>query len=108
MLNGLFTYEENKWNKITIYIYFGNSKIKSTYDIEVIGEKKTWGEINYTTLTNFKIIIIETKNDTFMDDLTVKTDYEIQNFFRNIYNQNADIFGKIKYEKLIEIKNDKN
>ena len=108
ILNGLFTYEKNKWNKITIYIDFGDSKTKSTYDIEVNGEKKTGEEISYNVLSNFKIIMLETKNDTYIDDLTVKTDYEIPRYFRNIFNQNADIFGTIKYEKLIEIQNNKN
>ena len=100
ILNGQFNYEENKWNKITIYIDFGDSKTKSTYDIEVNGEKLTGGEISYSTLTNFKIIMIETISDTYIDDLTVKTDYEIPHYFKNNYNENAELFGTLDYKEL--------
>ena len=98
--NGKFTYEENKWNKITVYINYGDSNINSTYDIEFNGERKTGEVLSYSTLTNFKIIMIETKNDTYIDDLVVKTDYTIPRYFRDIFNQNSDIFGTIKYENL--------
>ena len=101
-INDQFTYEANKWNKITIYINFGDSNTNSTYDIEVNGERKTGEEISYTTLTNFKIVMIETQNDTYIDDLIVKTDYKIPNYFRDIFNENAEIFGTIKYENLVE------
>jgi hypothetical protein len=103
ILNNLFTYEANKWNKITIYIDYGDSKTKSTYDIEVNGERKTGGEISYNILSNFKIIMLESKDDTYIDDLTVKTDYKIPTYFRNVFNQNADIFHSTKYEDLIDV-----
>ena len=107
-INDQFTYEANKWNKITIYINFGDSNTNSTYDIEVNGERKTGEEISYTTLTNFKIVMIETQNDTYIDDLIVKTDYKIPNYFRDIFNENAEIFGTIKYENLVEKTTDEN
>lgn len=106
-INGQFTYEANKWNKITIYINYGESNTNSTYDIEVNGERKNGEEISYTTLTNFKIVMIETQNDTYIDDLIVKTDYKIPNYFRDVFNENAEIFGTIKYENLFEKEKDK-
>ena len=105
ILNGLFTYEENKWNKITLYIDFGDSKTYPTYDIELNGERKTGKEINYTTLSSFKISMIETLNDTYIDNLTTKTDYKIPNYFKNVFNDNSEIFGTIKFEKLFEVNN---
>ena len=52
------TYEANKWNKITINIDFGDSKTKSTYDLELNGVKKTGQELSYSTLTDFKIQMV--------------------------------------------------
>ena len=98
--DGLFTYKENTWNNLTIYINFGDAKTNSTYDIEMNGERKTGGEISYSTLSLFKITIVESTADTYIAELTAKTDYEIPNYFRNIFNDNAKMFGSIKYEEL--------
>ena len=49
--------------------------------------------------------MIETKNDTYIDDLVVQTDYQIPKHFRNIFNENSEVFGTVKYENLFE-KND--
>ena len=46
--------------------------------------------------------MLETKNDTYVDDLIVQTDYSIPNHFRNIFNQNSEIFGTDKYENLFD------
>ena len=93
-------YEINTWNKISIYIDFGNSKTKSTYDIELNGVKKTGQEISYTTLTNFEIQMEETKDDTYIDDLVCETDYKIPNYFSETYDANAELFNAIKYKDL--------
>jgi hypothetical protein len=44
--------------------------------------------------------MVETKNDTYIDDLICKTDYEITKYFREAYNINADIMNKQHYEKI--------
>jgi len=93
-------YEANKWNELSIYIDFGNSKNKSTYDLKLNNVLKTGEEINYSTLSTFKIQMVETKNDTYIDDLICKTDYEITKYFREAYNINADIMNKEHYEKI--------
>ena len=98
--NEKLNYEANKWNKITIYINFGDAKTKSTYDLELNGVKKTGEEISYKTLSDFKIQMVVTKNDTYIDDLICKTDYEIPLYFRNTFNQNAKMMGTETYEQL--------
>ena len=103
ILNGKFTYEVNKWNNIKIYIDYGDSKTKSTYDIEVNGEKQEGSELSYSILSNFKISMIETKNDTYIDDLTVTTDYEIPRHFRDSFNENARIFNISTFEEKFSI-----
>ena len=45
-IKGQFEYEANKWNKITVYINYGDSNTDSVYTIEVNGVKKT-GEKKY-------------------------------------------------------------
>ena len=104
-IKGQFEYEANKWNKITVYINYGDSNTDSVYTIEVNGVKKTGEKITYKTLSNFKIVMIETKDDTYIDDLVVQTDYQIPKHFRNIFNENSEVFGTVKYENLFE-KND--
>ena len=103
---GLFTYKENTWNNITIYIDFEDAKTNSTYDIEMNGERKTGGEISYSTLSTFAITIVESTAVTYIAELRAQTDYEIPNYFRNIYNENAEMFGSIKYEELDIIENE--
>ena len=49
--------------------------------------------------------MIETLNDTYIDNLTTKTDYKIPNYFKNVFNDNSEIFGTIKFEKLFEVNN---
>ena len=41
--------------------------------------------------------MIETLNDTYIDNLTTKTDYKIPNYFKNVFNDNSEIFGTIKF-----------
>ena len=101
-------YEANKWNKITINIDFGNEKTKSTYDLELNGLKKTGKEISYKTLSKFNIQMVETKNDTYIDDLTCETDYKIPLYFREAFNQNAEMMGTETYEQLFPIDNSDN
>jgi len=74
------------------------------------GERKTGGEISYSTLSLFTIAIVESSADTYIAELTAKTDYKIPNYFRNVFNDNAQMFGSIKYEELdiIENKNEDN
>jgi parallel beta-helix repeat protein len=103
---GLFTYKENTWNNLTVYINFGDAKTNSTYDIEMNGERKSGGEISYSTLSSFMITIVESNADTYIDELTAKTDYKIPNYFRNVFNDNAEMFGSIKYEELDIIENE--
>ena len=103
---GLFTYKENTWNNLTVYINFGDAKTNSTYDIEMNGERKSGGEISYSTLSSFMITIVESNADTYIDELTAKTDYKIPNYFRNVFNDNAKMFGSIKYEELDIIENE--
>ena len=93
-------YEANEWNELSIYIDFGNSKTKSTYDLKLNNVLKTGKEINYSTLSTFKIQMVETKNDTYIDDLICKTDYEKTKYFREAYNINADIMNKKHYENI--------
>ena len=95
------TYEANKWNKITINIDFGDSKTKSTYDLELNGVKKTGQELSYSTLTNFKIQIVQTQDDTYIDDLICQTDYEIPTYFKETFNQNAEMMGTETFEQLL-------
>ena len=102
---GLFTYEENTWNNLTVYIDFGDAKTSSTYDIEFNGERKTGEEISYNTLSSFKISIIESTADTYIAELRAETDYKIPNYFRNVFNDNAEKFGSPKYEELFGIEN---
>ena len=85
-LNGEFKYKEKYWNKITIYINFGDSKINANYNIEVNGEKKLLGKLAIQNYLILKLIMIETKNDTYIDDLIIQTDYKIPNYFRDIFN----------------------
>ena len=47
--------------------------------------------------------MIETKNDTYIDDLVVKTDYTIPRYFRDIFNQNSDIFGRLNMKICFKI-----
>ena len=47
--------------------------------------------------------MIETQGDTYIDDLTAKTDYEIPKYFRNTYNENAKILNTGFYEELINV-----
>ena len=96
-------YEANTWNKITINIDFGDAKTKSTYDIELNGVKKTGKELSYKTLSIFNIQMVETKNDTYIDDLICKTDYEIPLYFREAFNQNAEIMGTETFEQLFSV-----
>ena len=96
-------YEANIWNKITINIDFGDAKTKSTYDIELNGVKKTGKELSYKTLSIFNIQMVETKNDTYIDDLICKTDYEIPLYFREAFNQNAEIMGTETFEQLFSV-----
>ena len=108
ILNGKFTYEANKWNNITIYIDYGDAKKKSTYDIEVNGEKQEGSEIIYSTLSNFKISMIETKNDTYIDDLMATTDYQIPRHFKNSFDENARIFNTSYFEEKFKIIDNEN
>ena len=94
--NDLFSYEENTWNKISIYINFGDSKNASTYDMEFNGERITCDEISYNTLSSFSISIVQSENDTYIDDLTAETDYEIPTYFKNAFNDNCILFGICK------------
>jgi len=71
------------------------------------GERKSGGEISYSTLSSFMITIVESTADTYIAELTAKTDYKIPNYFRNVFNDNAQIFGSIKYEELDIIENEK-
>ena len=75
--------------------------------LKLMEKKKIFGEISYTQLSNFKIIMLETKNDTYIDDLIVETDYKIPNYFRDIFNDNAEIFATINYDEFTEDSNDK-
>ena len=85
-----------------VNIDFGDSKTKKTYDIELNGIKYTGSEISYSTLSKFGIQIIKSDDDTFIDDLTCKTDYEIPRYFRNTFNENSEIFGTpTKFEDLV-------
>ena len=103
------TYEANTWNYLIINIDFGDAKTKKTYDIELNGVKYTGKEISYTTLGKFGIQIIQSQNDTFIDDLTCKTDYEIPKYYRLAYNENSEILGiSKKFEDLILIQNESN
>lgn len=96
------TYEANTWNYLIINIDFGDSKTKKTYDIELNGIKYTGSEISYSTLSKFGIQIIKSDDDTFIDDLTCKTDYEIPRYFRNTFNENSEILGTpTKFEDLV-------
>ena len=53
-------------------------------------------------MTKFGIQIIKSDNDTFIDDLTCKTDYEIPKYYRIAYNENSEILGTpIKFQDLI-------
>ena len=100
--DNILTYEANIWNYLIINIDFGDSKTKNTYNIELNGVKYTGSEINYSTLTKFGIQIIKSDNDTFIDDLTCKTDYEIPKYYRIAYNENSEILGTpIKFQDLI-------
>ena len=47
--------------------------------------------------------MIETKNDTYIDDLTVTTDYEIPRHFRDSFNENARIFNSSTFEEKFNI-----
>jgi hypothetical protein len=101
------TYEANTWNYLIINIDFGDAKTKKTYDIELNGVKYTGKEISYTTLGKFGIQIVQSQNDTFIDDLTCKTDYEIPKYYRLAYNENSGIFGTSKkFEDLTLIENE--
>ena len=101
------TYEANTWNYLIINIDFGDAKTKKTYDIELNGIKYTGKEISYTTLGKFGIQIIQSQNDTFIDDLTCKTDYEIPKYYRLAYNENSDLLGTSeKFEDLTVIENE--
>ena len=104
---GLFTYKENTWNNLTIYIDFGDAKTNSIYYIKMNGERKSGGEISYSTLSSFMITIVESTADTYIAELTDKIDNKIPNYFRDVFNDNAQIFGSIKYEELDIIENEK-
>ena len=58
-------------------------------------------------MTKFGIQIIKSDDDTFIDNLTCKTDYEIPQYFRITYNENSEILGTPnKFEDLfIQIEN---
>ena len=106
--NEKLNYEANTWNEIIIKIDFGNAKTKSTYDLELNGVKKTGKEISYNKLNNFKIQMVETKNDTYIDDLICETDYKIPLYFREAFNKNAEMMGTETYEQLFSINNTDN
>jgi len=108
VLNEKLNYEKDKWNEIKININFGDAKIKSTYDIELNGVKKTGEELSYTTLSDFKIQMVQTYNDTFIDDLICKTDYKIPNYFRDTFNENAKFMGTETFESLFSEENNNN
>jgi hypothetical protein len=52
--------------------------------------------------------MVETKNDTYIDDLTCETDYKIPLYFREAFNQNAEMMGTETYEQLFPIDNSDN
>ena len=104
----VLNYGANQWNEIAIYLDFGDAKTKSTFDIELNGEKKTGKELSYSTLSVFKIQMVETSDDTFIDDLTCKTDYEIPLYFRETFNENANFMGTQTFESLFFEDNYKN
>ena len=99
-------YEANKWNELVIYLDFGDAKTKSSYDIELNQVKKTGSELTYKTLSEFMIQMVETTDDTYIDDLTCKTDYEIPTYFRDTFNLNAKIFGSETLEISSDIDSD--
>ena len=55
-------------------------------------------------LGKFEIQIVQSTDNTFIDDLTCKTDYEILKYYTLAYNENSEMLGlSIKYEDLILI-----
>ena len=52
--------------------------------------------------------MVETSDDTFIDDLTCKTDYEIPLYFRETFNENANFMGTQTFESLFFEDNYKN
>ena len=104
----LFNYEENKWNELIINLDFGDAKTNSTFDIQLNDDKKTGEKLSYSTLSTFKIQMVETFNDTFIDDLTCKTDYEIPLYYRDTFNENANFMGTSTFESLFYKENSNN
>ena len=99
-------YESNQWNQIVININFGDAKIVSTYDIELNNVKKTGSELTYTTLSVFKIQMVQTNDDTYIDNLVCTTDYEIPHYFKDTFNQNAELMNTLTFENAISVVND--
>ena len=52
--------------------------------------------------------MIETKNDTYIDDLSVTTNYEIPRYFRDSFNENAKIFNISTFEEKFNIIDNEN
>ena len=51
------------------------------------------------------IKIVESTADTYKAELTAQIDYKVPSYFRNVFNDNTEILGSIKYEELIGIEN---
>ena len=52
--------------------------------------------------------MIETKNDTYIDDLMATTDYQIPRHFKNSFDENARIFNTSYFEEKFKIIDNEN